>query len=255
MRTVKIIGVIPSRFSAQRFPGKPLALIHGIPMINRVVQQCKKSKLLSEVWVATDDGRIQQAVKGMADRVVMTPKNLLSGTDRVAWAVQSTAAQLIINIQGDEPVIHPSVVDAAAKLLIDDSKLQMSTVVVPMQNSKDLSNPNVVKAAIAFTGSVLYFSRSPIPYFRDKSEGFNSLGYKHLGIYGYRKPWLLKMTKLKSTPLEQIEKLEQLRTLEHGVQIKASIQPWDSISVDQPSDIKKVEQFLKHQFKTNGRIN
>jgi 3-deoxy-manno-octulosonate cytidylyltransferase (CMP-KDO synthetase) len=238
----KTIGVIPSRFGAQRFPGKPLALIAGIPMIVRVVRQAQKAKLLNEVWVATDDLRIAQAVTKIGAKPVLTPANLKSGTDRIAYAVRDQQADIIVNIQGDEPVISPAAIDAAVEVLQEDSKVLMSTVVIPFKDKREWLDPNIVKAVLTPKGNVLYFSRAPIPFPRD---GGMPQAYKHMGLYAYRPAWLHLMATLKPTPLERVEKLEQLRAMENGVTIRAAIRKVESIAVDVPGDIKKVEKYLK----------
>lgn len=238
----KVIGVIPSRYGAQRFPGKPLALIAGVPMIVRVVQRSQKAKLLDEVWVATDDKRIAQVVEKTGARAVMTPAALKSGTDRIAYAVRGQKAEIIVNIQGDEPVISPKAIDAAVEVLREDPKVLMSTVVIPMTDKKEWLNPNVVKAVLGPKGNVFYFSRAPIPYPRD---GGVPEAYKHMGLYGYRPAWLQLMATLRPTPLELTEKLEQLRAMENGVTIRAAIRKVESIAVDVPADVKAVEKYLK----------
>jgi 3-deoxy-manno-octulosonate cytidylyltransferase (CMP-KDO synthetase) len=240
----KVVGIIPSRFGAQRFPGKPLALIAGIPMIVRVVRQAQKAKRLSEVWVATDDKRIAQVVEGCGAIAVMTPASLKSGTDRIAYAVKGKKVDIVVNIQGDEPVMAPQAVDAAVEVLENDPQVLMSTVVIPMKNKQEWLNPNVVKAVLAKNGDVLYFSRAPIPFPR---EGGTPVSYQHMGIYGYRSAWLQQMAKLKPTPLELTEKLEQLRAMENGVVIRAAIRKVESIAVDVPADVKKVESYLKRK--------
>lgn len=250
----KVIGVIPSRYGAQRFPGKPLALIAGVPMIVRVIRQAKKAKRLSEVWVATDDQRIAEAVKKAGARAVMTPSSLKSGTDRIAYAVRDQKADIIVNIQGDEPVMAPAAIDAAVEVLQKDSRVLMSTVVIPLDDKKEWMDPNVVKAVLGAKGDVLYFSRAPIPHPRDGSTKLTAGGgmpkaYKHMGLYGYQPAWLQLMATLKPTPLELTEKLEQLRAMENGVIIRAAIRKVESIAVDVPKDVKKVEQFLKKSKK------
>lgn len=240
----KVIGVIPSRYGAQRFPGKPLAIIAGVPMIVRVIRQAKKAKRLSEVWVATDDQRIADAVEKAGARAVMTPSSLKSGTDRIAYAVRNQKADIVVNIQGDEPVMAPAAIDAAVEVLQKDPKVLMSTVVIPMADKKEWLDPNVVKAVLGPKGDVLYFSRAPIPFPR---EGGMPKAYKHMGLYGYRPKWLQMMATLRPTPLELTEKLEQLRAMENGVLIRAAIRKVESIAVDVPADVKKVEKYLRHK--------
>ncbi|HTA76946.1 MAG TPA: 3-deoxy-manno-octulosonate cytidylyltransferase [bacterium] len=242
MAKSKVVGVIPSRFGAQRFPGKPLALIAGVPMIVRVIRQAQKAKRLTEVWVATDDKRIAQVVEQCGAVAVMTPASLKSGTDRIAYAVKGKKVDIVVNIQGDEPVMAPQAIDASVEVLQKDPKVLMSTVVIPMQNKADWLNPNVVKAVLAKNGDVLYFSRAPIPFPR---EGGVPKAYKHMGLYGYRPEWLQTMARLKPTPLELTEKLEQLRAMENGVVIRAAVKKVESIAVDVPADVKQVERYLR----------
>ncbi len=238
----KVIGVIPSRYGAQRFPGKPLALIAGVPMIVRVIRQAKKAKRLSEVWVATDDRRIALEVEKAGATAVMTPPSLKSGTDRIAYSVRNQEADIIVNIQGDEPIMAPAAIDAAVEVLQKDPRVLMSTVVIPLSDKKEWLDPNVVKAVLGLKGDVLYFSRAPVPYPR---EGGMPRAYKHMGLYGYRPAWLQLMATLKPTPLELTEKLEQLRAMENGVVIRAAVRKVESIAVDVPADVKKVERHLK----------
>jgi 3-deoxy-manno-octulosonate cytidylyltransferase (CMP-KDO synthetase) len=242
----KVIGVIPSRYGAKRFPGKPLALIAGVPMIVRVIKQAQKAKRLDAVWVATDDRRIADAVEKAGAKAVMTPSNLKSGTDRIAWTVKGLELEIVVNIQGDEPVIAPAAIDAAVEVLQKDRRLLMSTVVIPLSDRKQWLDPNVVKAVLGSKGDVLYFSRAPIPHPRD---GGMPKAYKHMGLYGYRPGWLQVMASLKPTPLELTEKLEQLRAMENGILIRAAIRKVESIAVDVPADIKRVEAYLKRSSK------
>jgi 3-deoxy-manno-octulosonate cytidylyltransferase (CMP-KDO synthetase) len=227
-------------------------------MVVRVIRQAKRAKKLTEVWVATDDQRIAEAVEKAGAKAVMTPASCKSGTDRIAYAVKGKKLDIVINIQGDEPVIAPSAIDAAVEVLQKDEKVLMSTVVIPLADEKEWKDPNIVKAVLTPKGDVLYFSRAPIPHPRDGSARSTSSGqakltagggmqgaYKHMGLYGYRPQWLQKMAGLKPTPLELIEKLEQLRAMENGVIIRAAIRKVESIAVDVPADVKKVESYLK----------
>ncbi len=242
----KVIGIIPSRWAAKRFPGKPLAPIAGIPMIVRVVRQALKARRLSVVVVATDDARIAREAEKAGARAFLTPSSLASGTDRVAWVARRMKGDYFLNIQGDEPVISPLLIDAVARALTGDSAVRMSTVVVPLKNRRQWADPNVVKAVLSAGGDALYFSRAPIPHPRE--GGFPRV-YKHMGLYGYRRDWLLRMAALKPTVLEKVERLEQLRALEHGVPIRTAIGKGDSVAVDIPSDVKKVERFLRMKGK------
>ena len=211
-------------------------------MIGRVVTQVRKAKNLSAVVVATDDERIVAVARRFGAEAVLTPPELPSGTDRVAYVAARRKEKWFLNIQGDEPVLSPALIDAAAKALTGDAKVKMSTVVVPLKDEKAWRDPNVVKAVLALNGDALYFSRAPIPHPR---EGGTPVVYKHLGIYGYRRDWLLAMARLKPTPLEKTERLEQLRALENGVAIRAAVGKGDSLAVDVPGDIRKVERFIR----------
>jgi 3-deoxy-manno-octulosonate cytidylyltransferase (CMP-KDO synthetase) len=240
----KVIGIIPSRWAAKRFPGKPLALIAGVPMIVRVIRQALKAKSLSTVVVATDDGRIAREAEMAGATAFLTPATLASGTDRVAWVARRMKGRYFLNIQGDEPVIPPGLIDAVARALTSDPSVRMSTVVVPLNDRRQWNDPNVVKAVLGVGGDALYFSRAPIPHPRDgRFPGV----YKHVGIYGYRRDWLLKMAATKPTPIEKVERLEQLRALEHGVPIRTAIGSGDSVAVDVPSDVRNVERFLRRK--------
>ncbi len=244
---VKIFGIIPARYESTRFRGKPLALIAGKTLIQRVVEQCQKSKSLSEVIVATDDTRIWEVAQNFC-RVEMTASNHPSGSDRIAEVASRCECDAIVNIQGDEPMIEPSVIDAVAGAL---ANTEMSTAGVRIKNTAELENPNVVKVVVSAAGRALYFSRRTIPFLRDAAsrsvdEQLAAFPFlKHLGIYGYRRGTLLKLVKFPPSPLEQAEKLEQLRALENGIQIAVVTVNHDSIGVDVPDDVKRVENLLK----------
>jgi 3-deoxy-manno-octulosonate cytidylyltransferase (CMP-KDO synthetase) len=245
---VKIVGIIPARYASTRFPGKPLALIAGKPMIQYVVEQCKKAKSLSEVIVATDDARIANAAKKFC-RVEMTRAGHPSGTDRIAEVAARRACDAVVNIQGDEPLIEPSVIDAVAGALRDN---EMSTAATRIKNPPEFDNPNVVKVVVNAAGRALYFSRRTIPYLREAASGSVSeqlaafAFLKHLGIYGYRRETLLRLVKFPVSPLETAEKLEQLRALENGIQIAVVKVDYDSVGVDAPEDVARVEKLLRN---------
>src|ERR1700742_50598 len=233
---MKIIGIIPARYASTRFPGKPLALIAGKPLVQHVVEQCQRAKSLSEVIVATDDTRIWEVAQNFC-RTEMTSPDHPSGTDRLAEVVDRCECDAAINIQGDEPLIDPVVVDAVANALTGN---EMSTAATQIQAEEEYDNPNVVKVVVNAAGRALYFSRRTIPYVRDAASrsvagqlaAFPFL--KHLGIYGYRRETLLKLVRWPVSPLEQAEKLEQLRALENGIQIAVVKVDYDSIGVDMP---------------------
>jgi len=242
---MKIIGLIPARYASTRFPGKPLALIAGKTLIQHVVERCQKAKSLDEVIVATDDTRIWEVAQDFC-RVEMTAPEHESGTDRIAEVVKNCACDGIVNIQGDEPLIDPRVIDAVAEAL---AGAEMSTAATPIEAVAEWENPNVVKVVVNTEGRALYFSRRTIPYVRNAATGAEQLAafpfLKHLGIYGYRRETLLRLVKYRVSPLEQAEKLEQLRALENGIQIAVVKVNYDSIGVDAPADLKRVEQILK----------
>jgi 3-deoxy-manno-octulosonate cytidylyltransferase (CMP-KDO synthetase) len=244
---VKVIGIIPARHASTRFPGKPLALIAGKSLIQRVVEQCQKAKSLSEIFVATDDERIFSAAKKFC-RVEMTSPDHPSGSDRIAEVVGKNSCDAVVNIQGDEPLIEPSVIDSVANALAKD---EMSTAATLIKNPAEVDNPNVVKVVVNAAGRALYFSRRTIPYLREAASGSVSeqlaafAFLKHLGIYGYRRETLLQLVKFPISPLENAEKLEQLRALENGIQIAVVKVDYDSVGVDVPEDVVRVEKLLK----------
>ena len=242
---MKIIGIIPARYGSTRFPGKPLALIAGKPLIQRVVEQCQKARSLGEVVVATDDTRIWEVAQNYC-RVEMTAPDHVSGTDRVAEVAANCACDGVVNIQGDEPLIDPQVIDAVAGALAGE---EMSTAATLIKDVAEWDNPNVVKVVVNAAGRAIYFSRRTIPYVRDAAAGAQQLAafpfLNHLGIYGYRRAALLRIVKWKVSPLEQAEKLEQLRALENGLNIAVVKVNYDGAGVDVPADLKRVEQILK----------
>jgi 3-deoxy-manno-octulosonate cytidylyltransferase (CMP-KDO synthetase) len=243
---MKIIGVIPARYGSTRFPGKPLAKIGGKPLIQHVVERCKRARFLEEVIVATDDERVRRVAVKFC-RVEMTSPEHASGTDRVAEVIQRTTVEAAINIQGDEPLIEPGVIDAVATAL---GNAQMATAAAPLRDIVEFDNPNVVKVVVNTMDRALYFSRRTIPYVRDaaKSSAKGQLAafpfLKHLGIYGYRRETLLQLVKLPASMLERAEKLEQLRALEHGIEIAVVRVNYEAVGVDVPADVKRVERLL-----------
>jgi 3-deoxy-manno-octulosonate cytidylyltransferase (CMP-KDO synthetase) len=243
---VNIIGIIPARYASTRFPGKPLALIAGKPLIQHVVERCQTARALSEVVVATDDTRIWEVAQNFC-RAEMTSPDHPSGTDRLAEVARRCQCEAVINIQGDEPLIDPAVIDAVAGAL---AKHEMSTAAAPLRDPVEYDNPNVVKVVVNAAGQALYFSRRTIPYLRDAASrsatgqlaAFPFL--KHIGTYGYRRETLLRLVDFPVSPLEQAEKLEQLRALENGIPIAVARVDYDSVGVDVPADVKRVEALL-----------
>ena len=243
---MKIIGVIPARYASTRFPGKPLALIGGKPLIQHVVEHCQKAKSLSEVIVATDDARIWEVAQNFA-RVEMTRPEHPSGSDRIAEVAARCDCDAVVNIQGDEPLIDPAVIDAVATAL---NSCEMSTAATHIQHPAEYDNPNVVKVVVNAAGRALYFSRRTIPFLREAAsrsapEQLAAFPFlKHLGIYGYQRETLLRLVKFPVSPLENAEKLEQLRALENGIQIAVVKVDYDSVGVDVPEDVGRVEKIL-----------
>ena len=243
------IGIIPARYASTRFPGKPLHPIAGKPLIQHVVEQCQRSKSLSEVIVATDDERIATAVRKFC-RVEMTRNDHPSGSDRIAEIGERLECDAIVNIQGDEPLIDPQVIDAVANAL---NKNEMSTAATGIRSMAELESPNVVKVVVSASGRALYFSRRTIPYVRDaasrsSAEQLAAFPFlKHLGIYGYRRDVLLRLVQFPVSALENAEKLEQLRALENGIQIAVAQVDYDSVGVDAPGDVARVEALLKQR--------
>jgi len=243
---VKIIGIVPARYASTRFPGKLLAPIAGKPLIQHVVERCKKAKSLNEVIVATDDARIAGVAKKFC-RVEMTRADHPSGTDRIAEVAARCPCDAVVNIQGDEPMIDPAVIDAVAGALAQN---EMSTAATRIKNPADYDNPNVNKVVVNAAGRALYFSRRTIPYLREAASGSVSEQLaafpflKHLGIYGYRRATLLRLVKFPVSPLEMAEKLEQLRALENGIPIAVMQVDYDSVGVDAPEDVARVVELL-----------
>ncbi|MBI2094156.1 MAG: 3-deoxy-manno-octulosonate cytidylyltransferase [Candidatus Omnitrophica bacterium] len=294
-----VLVVIPARYGSVRFPGKPLALLDGKPMIQHVYQRAFSAKGIGQVVVATDDDRICQAVRSCGGEALMTNPQAQSGTERAAEVARSSTAGVIINVQGDEPLIHPEIIHQLAAYLSQHAAVPMASAMTPLK-PEDLSNPNVVKVVVDRDGFALYFSRAAIPHVRqqswdkgaakpafrgtpspakivparsaanpavggtpspamilparsqgtgDMSHGprpMSQIYWKHLGIYGYQRNFLLQFPHLEATLLEQCEKLEQLRALEHGYRIKMIETIHDSIGVDTPEDLIRVEALLRH---------
>jgi 3-deoxy-manno-octulosonate cytidylyltransferase (CMP-KDO synthetase) len=240
------IALIPSRYDSRRFPGKPLALIAGKPMIQHVCECAASCPDISAVYVATDDDRISECVRNFGGIPVMTTKEHPSGTDRVAEAVQKLHLKedvLIVNIQGDQPVFHPSVISDMIIPLFKDKTIPMGTLKYRITDEWEVKNSNIVKVVTDDNGFALYFSRYPIPFSRDSMS--TEIRYKHLGFYAYRKDFLIRFSRLPVGSLEAAEKLEQLRALSHGFRIKVVETRFDSVEVDCPEDIGKVEKILK----------
>jgi len=238
-----ILGVIPARFASTRFPGKPLAMIDGMSMIQRVYNQCKKTSVLDKVVVATEDQRILEHVISFGGEAVLTSEHHQSGTDRIGEVIQKITPEpdLVINIQGDEPFINPTQIELLVSLF-EKSDTQIATLSKKITD-EDPTNPNIVKVVTTNDLKALYFSRSIIPYPRNKKD--NTIYYKHLGIYGYRTEVLKNLVQLSPGMLETTESLEQLRWLEAGFTIRVAETEFETISIDTPEDLSLVEKMMK----------
>ncbi|RJO64745.1 MAG: 3-deoxy-manno-octulosonate cytidylyltransferase [Candidatus Omnitrophota bacterium] len=240
-----VIGVIPARYSSTRFEGKVLVDIAGKPMLQHVWERAKESSLLDELVIATDDERIMRAVSEFGAKAVMTARGHASGTDRIVEVVNPIDVKVIINIQGDEPLVHPTMIDSVARTLLADTSLHMATIIRKIDNEEELRDPNVVKVVTDKNNFALYFSRATIPYRGHSQEVKSITYYKHIGLYGYTKDFLFTYRNLPASSLEKIERLEQLRVLENGYRIKVVETKFDTISVDTPEDIAKIAEYLK----------
>jgi 3-deoxy-manno-octulosonate cytidylyltransferase (CMP-KDO synthetase) len=239
---VSVIAVIPARFDSTRLPGKALAEIGGVPMIVRVWRQTRHARSLQRVIVATDDERIARTIREAGGEAEMTATTHQSGTDRIAEVAARIKAEIYLNVQGDQPFIEPADLDALVEPMIADPSLSMGTLATPITDDEEWYNPNKVKVVCDARGDALYFSRSPIPFARD--GGRPAMARRHIGVYGYRRDFLLAFAALEPGVLEQIEKLEQLRALERGYRIRvvASVAP--SLEVDTPEDLARANEVL-----------
>lgn len=243
---MNILGVIPARYGSTRFPGKPLAIINGKSMIQRVYEQAQKATALAQVVVATDDARIQEAVNSFGGTVIMTNPEHPSGTDRCQEALSATGPfDIVINIQGDEPFIDPHNIDLLAACF-ENPDTQIATLVKQVEDGETLCNPNKIKVALTRNLNALYFSRTAIPYYRGEAKDWltQHTYYSHIGIYAYRASVLQEITQLPPSALELTEKLEQLRWLENGYSIKVAITESEAESIDTPEDLEKMLQKL-----------
>jgi len=243
----QVVAIIPARYHSNRFEGKPLATINGKSMIQHVVERAGQVELLSRVVVATDNQKIADCVTGFGGEVVMTRDDHVSGTDRLAEAAELLGISehdVVVNIQGDQPLFAPEVVEQVARPLLDDPALPMSTLIYKIIRPEEIDDPNHVKTVFDRDQYALYFSRSAIPFQRNPEEPETPTYYKHLGFYGYRKGFLLSFVALPEGEWERFEKLEQLRALEFGYKIKVVLTEHDSIEVDTLEDLRRVEAFI-----------
>ena len=235
---MKIVGIIPARYASTRFPGKPLINIGGKTMIRRVYEQAMKAKALTEVIVATDDERIFKEITGLGGKALMTSSYHQNGTERCAEVAQNVEADVVINIQGDEPFIQPEQIDLLANAFINNKATQIATLIKEHELNDELRNPARSKVVVNKQLNALYFSRTIIPFIRDSGKAPNTPFYKHIGIYGFRKDVLLEVVKLPPSLLELAENLEQLRWLENGYAIQCAITTLESASIDTPEDLQ-----------------
>jgi 3-deoxy-manno-octulosonate cytidylyltransferase (CMP-KDO synthetase) len=247
----RAVAIIPARFDSTRFPGKPLALLNGKPIIQHVYEHTALANLIDLTLVATDDRRIYDAVKKFRGECVVTSGCHESGTDRIAEAAQSIDCDFVINVQGDEPFIKPEMIDDVVNLLYNDDKVAISTLAKRITDRDEIISPHVVKVVTDDSGYALYFSRSPIPYNRDKWKDLDSISFedkdtmvlKHIGIYGFRKEALMNFTSMTRAKLENVEKLEQLRALAAGMKIKVKETEHDTFGIDTKDDLRKAEEW------------
>ncbi len=258
------VVIIPARYGSTRFPGKPLSILAGRPLIQHVYERAATASLADRVMVATDSERIRRAVESFGGDAVMTAPEHPSGTDRIAEAARGTDYDIIVNVQGDEPLIRGEMIDAVIGLL-EDGRADMGTLAKRIEDPDEVFDPNVVKAVFDGEGFALYFSRAPVPFYRDEFCGPGSREsrppesvqgldlYKHLGIYSYRRDVLMRLTELPQSALERAERLEQLRALENGCRIKVGITGYETVGVDTPEDLARVEQRLREGSRRAGK--
>jgi 3-deoxy-manno-octulosonate cytidylyltransferase (CMP-KDO synthetase) len=245
----RILGVIPARFASTRFPGKALARISGKSMLEHVFERASQARYLTHIVIATDDERIRDEAQKFRASVRMTRADHLSGTDRVAEVASADNAQIVVNIQGDEPLIDPAAIDAAVLSILDHPEIPMGTLKKRIEDPSEIDNPNVVKVVTNLAGDAIYFSRSTIPYLRGP-EGMTR--FKHIGLYVYRRDFLLSYSDLPVGPLEQAERLEQLRALENGYSIRVVETEYESMGVDTPEDFERVSKLYEASLLQNG---
>ncbi|MDP2941537.1 MAG: 3-deoxy-manno-octulosonate cytidylyltransferase [Candidatus Omnitrophota bacterium] len=242
-----VIGVIPARYSSTRFEGKVLADILGKPMLQHVWERAKQAMVLDDLVIACDDERVANAAKKFGAKVILTAKAHTCGTDRISEVVNPLDVRVVINIQGDEPLVHPTMINSVARALLDDKSLAMATIIKETKDPKDIADPNVVKVVVDKNNFALYFSRAPIPFPAPNSLVKSPLYYKHIGLYGYTKDFLFTYKNLPVSNLEKIECLEQLRVLEEGFRIKVIETKYETVGVDTPEDLETVKQHLQEE--------
>lgn len=239
---MKVIGVIPARFHSTRFTGKVLADLGGKPVVQHVWENAKRSKMLDDLVIAADDERIIKEAEDFNARAIYTSPDQPSGTDRLVEVVNPIDVEVVVNIQGDEPMVRPEMVDELARTILEEKDVKMATLARKIEDKSEIKNPNVVKVVIDKNGFALYFSRSVIPYSRLQAI---PIYYKHLGLYAYTKDFLFEFTNLPKSRLEMVEGLEQLRALENGYRIKVVETKFDTIGIDTPEDLERAKQAMQ----------
>jgi 3-deoxy-manno-octulosonate cytidylyltransferase (CMP-KDO synthetase) len=248
--SVKVLAVIPARQASVRFPGKPLANIAGRPMIQHVVERVRQAEQVNRVVVATDEDAIKKAVEAFGGEAILTRHDHRTGTDRVAEVAAHVAAEIYVNVQGDEPLVDPGTIDALVATMGEDPAAQIATPCSAIARPNDIMDPNIVKVVRDFDGNALYFSRAPIPWVRDTNQTAVVQHWKHLGLYAFRRDALLEFPTLPPGELERVEQLEQLRWIENGFHIAVVETDYDAVSVDVPADVERVEKLLAARAKS-----
>ena len=244
---MNVLAVIPARYTSSRFPGKPVASIAGKPMIQHVVERVRRAQRVSRTLVATDASAIRDAVQAFGGEAVLTRRDHLTGTDRVAEVAAHISADIYVNVQGDEPLIDPETIDGLVAALIEDAAVQVASTAAAIRQPNDIMDPNITKVVRDFDGNALYFSRAPIPWVRDRQESVAARHWKHIGLYAFRREALIDFPTLPPGELERLEQLEQLRWLENGYRIRIVETEYDAVSVDVPADIDRVEKLLANR--------
>ncbi|RPI67051.1 MAG: 3-deoxy-manno-octulosonate cytidylyltransferase [Ignavibacteriales bacterium] len=253
-----ILGIIPARFASSRLFGKILADVGGKPMIQHTYESSIKSNLINKVVIAVDDTKVANVAQSFGAQAIMTPKELQSGSDRAAYVLNNfPEAEIVVNIQADEPFIKSTMIDQAIEPLLFDRNVNVSTLAKRVESVEELRSPSVVKVVFDYNNFAMYFSRSPIPFVRDAKTNSEKIQlaeiYKHIGLYVYRRDYLFRFTKLQPTDLEISEKLEQLRMLENGFKIKIVITEFDTISIDTPDDLERARRYYQRISKSENR--
>jgi 3-deoxy-manno-octulosonate cytidylyltransferase (CMP-KDO synthetase) len=248
----KVIVVIPARYASTRLPGKPLVMLAGKPMVQRVYERSKQAQTVHRVLVATDDQRIVDAVRAFGGEARMTRPDHRTGTERIAEVAAHEDGDVFVNVQGDEPLVDPAAIDTAVAALLEEPAAQIATVATAIRHAGDIMDPNVVKTVLDFEENALYFSRAPIPWVRDTQQKVHVKYWKHLGLYVFQRDALLEYPTLPQGELEKIEQLEQLRWMENGWKIRVAEVAHDAVSVDVPEDVTRVEKLLNETVGTGS---